>query len=151
MRGVIFVHHRCHPHDRNFGVLMSNLIGTWHLVATRAWDDDNNELPVPYGPIPRGVVAFDDNQRMMCVLVDGRQQLPAASASREYASYTGQYTFVDNVLTTRCDCSSDPARVGTDQVRQVRFSGVRLILRPPVRVNDNGVNVHRELEWEKLA
>jgi len=133
---------------------MSDLIGTWRLVATRAWDDDDNELPVPYGPIPRGVVAFDDNQRMMCVLVDGRQDLPAAAGAdtaREYASYTGQYTFADNVLTTSCDCSSDSARVGTDQVRQVRFAGDRLILRPPVRRKNTGVNEHRELEWEKLA
>lgn len=133
---------------------MSDLIGTWRLVATRAWDDDEQELPVPYGPTPHALVAFYDNQRMMCVLVDGRAQLPAASAAgvlREYVSYTGQYAFVDNVLTTRVDRSSDPARVGTDQVRQVRFSGERLILRPPVRAQGNGVNEHRELEWEKLA
>jgi hypothetical protein len=54
---------------------MSDLTGTWRLVATRAWDDAGAPLPSPYGPLPRGLVMFHDNGRMMCVLNDGRAAL----------------------------------------------------------------------------
>jgi hypothetical protein len=54
---------------------MSNLTGTWRLVATRISNGDDNELPALYDQMPRGVVAFEDNQRMICVLADG---LPGA-------------------------------------------------------------------------
>ena len=132
---------------------MSSLTGTWRLVATRAWDDDDNELPAPYGPMPRGVVTFEDNQRMMCVLADGQARLAAAesgAASREYVSYMGRFTYDDRILSTRVDGSSDASRVGTDQVREVRFDGERLFLKPPPR-SKYGVNEHREMEWVRIA
>lgn len=132
---------------------MSNIIGTWRLVATRAWDDDDNELPAPYGPMPRGVVAFEDNHQMMCVLADGRAEVPVtdpAGVSREYVSYMGRYTYAGNVLRTRVEGSTDASRVGGDQVREVRFDGERLFLKPPPRPK-YGVNEYRELEWERLA
>ena len=132
---------------------MSKLTGSWRLVATRAWDDDDKALPTPYGPMPRGLVSFEDNQRMMCVLADGQEQLPASAgdtASREYVSYMGHYTFADNILSTRVDGSSDASRIGSDQIREVRFDGERLFLKPPARPK-YGVNEHRELEWVRIA
>ena len=135
------------------GVRMSTLTGTWRLVATRAWDDDENVLPAPYGPLPRGVVVFEDNQRMMCVLADGQAELDAATSTdgaREYVSYMGRFSFEGNILRTRVDGSSDATRVGGDQVREVRFDGERLFLKPPARPK-YGVTEHRELEWVRIA
>jgi len=64
------------------------------------------------------------------VLVDGRASLPAGT-KRQYSSYCGNYTFDGGTLTTIVDASSDPARMGTAQVRKVRFEGDRMILVPP--------------------
>ena len=56
---------------------MIDLIGTWQLVSTRAWDDDGKVLPKPYGDTPRGLVVFEPSQRMMCVLADGNAETSA--------------------------------------------------------------------------
>ena len=128
---------------------MNELAGTWRLLATRAWDDDENVLPAPYGSMPRGLVVFDTSQRMMCVLADGRPEPPAGEA-REYVSYMGRYEFSGDTLSTRVDGSTDLSRIGGDQVRGVRFDGERLTLTPPPRAK-YGVTEHRELEWQRIA
>lgn len=129
---------------------MSELTGIWRLVATRAWDDDGNELPAPYGPMARGLVSLEANGQMMCVLADGRCELPDENEAREYVSYMGRYTFKDNVLSTRVEGSTDASRIGGDQVRDVRFDNGRLYLKPPPRPK-YGVTEHRELAWEKIS
>jgi len=85
---------------------------------------------VPYGPRGLGLVSLTADGRMMAVLVDGRPSLPEG-AKREYSSYCGNYTFDGSMLTTIVDASSDPARMGTAQVREVRFEGDKMILMPP--------------------
>ena len=71
-------------------------------------------------------------------------------AKREYSSYCGNYTFDGKTLVTTVDASSDPARFATRQVRQVRFEGERMVLVPPV-IEVDGVQVHRELTWERIS
>ncbi len=51
----------------------------------------------------------------------------------------------------RVDAASDPARVGTDQVRDVRFDGKLMVLRPPLRPYGSKPAEQRELYWEKIA
>ena len=62
----------------------------------------------------------------------GRKELPAG-VTREYSSYCGNYTYDGEKLVTRVDAASDPSRIGSDQVRGVRFEGARMILIPPAR------------------
>jgi hypothetical protein len=133
--------------DRRGGK-MNDIIGTWRLVATRAHDDAGGPMHPPYGPHPMGVVVFSADQRMICVLCDPRPDLP--SGEREYNSYCGANTFDGTTLMTRVDACSDPARMGSNQVRGVRFDGNRLVLMPPPRPWQ-GVTQHRELFWEKVG
>jgi Lipocalin-like domain len=121
--------------------LIRALIGTWRLVATSAVDDAGLANRAPYGPDPQGIVSFGANGRMMCVLCDGRADLPPGEAAREYNSYCGAFEFDGDTLVTRVDGSSNPAWVGGDQVRQVRFEGARVVLR----------NGRRTLVWERLV
>jgi hypothetical protein len=60
---------------------------------------------------------------MMSVVCDGRPELPGAS---------------------------DPSRIGSDQVRGVRFEGERMVLIPPPRRTDESEE-HREITWERIA
>lgn len=86
---------------------------------------------------------------MMVVISDGRDERPT-KRPREYTSYTGRYTFDGTTLVTRVDGSLPQERVGTDQVRPVRFEGDKVILTaPPVEID--GVVNYRDLTWEKIA
>jgi hypothetical protein len=125
------------------------IVGTWKLVAARARDRDGKPLPEPYGGSGLGRVMFNSDGRMMAVTCDGRSDLPVG-AERAYSSYTGRYTFTGDRLVTRVDGASDASRIGSDQVRGVRFEGERMVLSPPPRQTGAGEE-YRELVWERIA
>ena len=126
-----------------------NVIGMWRLVRAVAKAADGSVLPVPYGGHGAGRVMLGNDGRMMAVLCDGRPELPAG-ALREYNSYCGNYVFDGETLVTRVDAASDPSRIGTDQVRGVRFEDGLMVLRPPLRAYGGGLE-QRELYWEKIS
>jgi hypothetical protein len=130
-------------------VIDRRIIGTWRLVSTKGVDDNGKALPPPYGPAPNGVVCFQPDGRMYCVLCDGRAELPG-NEPRQFMSYAGNYTFDGSTLSTRVDASSDASRVGGDQVRAVRFENGKMVLAPPRRLYA-GVMQHQELLWERVA
>jgi len=127
-----------------------NLIGQWRLVTTRSHDQDGEPMRLPYGPQPMGVLVFFDNGRMMASLCDGRAVVPEAESPREFVAYGGHYTFDGKTLSTRVDFTSDTPRMGTDQVRGVKFSAGLLTLFPPPRPFE-GRTQHRELVWERIS
>jgi hypothetical protein len=83
------------------------------------------------------------------VVCDGRRELPPGE-TRDYNSYCGNYSFDGTRLVTRVDAASDPSRIGSEQVRGVRFEGERVVLSPPARQTGAGQE-YRELAWEKIA
>lgn len=128
----------------------ASIVGTWRLVRAHATAADGAKLPAPYGgDKAMGRATFNVDGRMMAVLCDGRPTLPEGTA-REYGSYCGHYTFDGTRLVTRVDAASDPTRIGSDQVRDVRFEGELMVLRPPLRAYAAGPE-QRELWWEKIA
>ena len=127
----------------------NRIIGMWRLKSTLGIDDTGNALPPPYGPIPGGVVCFEPSGRMYCVLCDGRTDLSPGEA-RQFVSYAGNFTYDGTTLSTRVDASSDPGRIGGDQVRTVRFEDHHMVLAPPRRLYA-GVMQRQELLWERVA
>ncbi len=128
---------------------MPSIVGTWKLVHASAHDAAGNPLPSPYGPNAMGRVTFSADGRMMSVVCDGRRNLPAG-VERAYSSYCGNYTFDGERLVTRVDAASDPSRIGSDQVRGVRFDGEQKILLPPPR-GTGAAAEHREITWARIA
>jgi Lipocalin-like domain len=128
---------------------MPNVTGTWRMVRAVAKDSAGNTLPTPYGGRAMGRVVLQDNGRMMAVVCDGATELPAG-VKREYSSYCGNYTYDGKTLITKVDAASDPSRIGSDQVRGVRFEDELMVLSPPARAY-NDVMEQRELYWEKLS
>ena len=126
-----------------------SVVGVWKLVGGTTTDPSGKELGVPYGPRGMGLLSLTSDGRTMAVLVDGRAKL-ADGARREYSSYCGNYTFDGTTLITTVDAASDPARMGSQQARKVRFEGERMILVPPER-DEGGVRIHRELSWERIS
>jgi hypothetical protein len=126
----------------------TRIVGIWQLKSTVGRNDAGELLPPPYGPQPMGLVTFQSDGRMMAVLCDGRQRIPDGEP-RQYVSYAGNYTFDGETLSTRVDASSDPSRIGGDQVRRVRFENGVMVLAPPRRLF-GGVMQHQELAWERV-
>jgi hypothetical protein len=128
---------------------MASIVGTWKMVGAVARDRDGNPLPAPYGGKGMGRVVLTAEGRMMTVTCDARPELPPGT-SRAYSSYCGNYTFDGARLVTRVDAASDPARIGSDQVRDVSFEGERMILRPPPRQTEAGEE-YREISWVRIS
>ena len=126
-----------------------DLVGQWRLVTTRSYDEHGQPMRLPYGPEPMGTLIFFANGRMMASLCDGRSEIPQAELPREFVAYGGHYTFEGDRLSTRVDFTSDLPRMGTDQVRGVKYSDGLLTLLPPPRPFE-GRTQYRELVWEKI-
>lgn len=129
--------------------MASPIVGTWKLVRAAATNGDGRPLPEPYGGMGIGRVVFTAEGRMQSVVCDGRKELPAGVA-RDYSSYAGNYSFDGTRLVTRVDAASDPARIGSDQVRGVRFEGELMVLSPPPRQAAGGPE-YRELTWQRIS
>jgi len=124
---------------------MPSIVGTWKLARAVARDAAGAALPEPYGGKGIGRLTLTAEGRMMSVVCDGRPELPVGTP-RDYSSYCGNYTFDGARLVTRVDAASDPSRIGSDQVRGVRFEDGRMILSPPPRGTGETAE-YREITW----
>ena len=126
------------------------LIGTWALVRGTLTAADGTPRPPPYGPMGMGRVSFSADGRMVAVVCDCQPELPADTA-REYNSYCGTYRFDGRQLVTTVFANSDPGRLAADQLRDIRFEGKYLVMRPPPRSIPGQPAEQREIWWEKIA
>ena len=129
---------------------MNSIVGTWRLVRVEAFDADGKPQANAYGGAPMGRLMLTNGGRMMAMTGDGRPTLPAGQV-REYNTYAGTYTFDGKRLVTRVDSSSNPAYMGTDQVRDVGHDGALMVLRPPLRTYAGRPPEQRVLYWEQLS
>lgn len=127
-----------------------SLVGTWALLHGTCTAEDGMLRPVPYGPMGFGRVSFSADGRMIAVVCDARPELPAGEV-REYNSYCGTYTFDGKRLVTKVFANSDPSRLSADQVRDIRFEGELLVMRPPARAVPGKPSEQREIWWKKIA
>jgi hypothetical protein len=129
---------------------MTSIVGTWRLARAEAFDANGKPQPAPYGGAPTGRVMFTSSGRMMAMTGDGRQEA-RADQIREYNTYGGNYTFDGKRLVTRVDSCSNPAYMGTEQVREVSHEGGLMVLRPPVRAYVGRPPEQRVLYWERIS
>lgn len=129
---------------------MNSIVGTWRLVRVEAFDADGKPQANAYGGAPMGRLMLTNGGRMMAMTGDGRLTLPAGQV-REYNTYAGTYTFDGKRLVTRVDSCSNPAYMGTDQVRDVGHDGALMVLRPPLRTYAGRPPEQRVLYWEQLS
>ena len=128
---------------------MRNIVGTWRLVRVMAWDAEGKERTPPYGGQGMGRIVFDADGRMAVMMIDWRATVPAGE-KREYSGYCGTYAFDGARLVTRVDCAPDADRIGSAQVRGVRFENDLMILCPPPR-GQGAAMEQRELTWERIS
>ena len=129
---------------------MKDLTGTWQLVRTSSSAGDGAPMPAPYGgEHAMGLVSFNADGRMICVLCDSRPNIPHGAA-REFNSYCGAYSYDGKHLSTKVDASSNDAWFDTDQVRDVSFEGELMVLRPPLRTYSAQAE-QRVLYWQRIS
>ncbi len=129
---------------------MNSIVGTWRLVRVEAFDADGKPQANAYGGAPMGRLMLTSGGRMIAMTGDGGPTLPAGQV-REYNTYAGTYTFDGKRLVTRVDSCSNPAYMGTDQVRDVGHDGALMVLRPPLRTYAGRPPEQRVLYWEQLS
>jgi hypothetical protein len=127
---------------------MHDLVGTWRLLKTDAFDEHGVAIPPPHGPNPMGLAMFHPDGRMMAVLNDSRPDLTDGTGA--YMSYCGRYVVKGDTLRTRVDGSSEASRIGGEQVRTVAFEKDLLKLSPPLRPWGGSMQQH-VLYWEKVG
>jgi hypothetical protein len=121
------------------------------LVKAVAVDADGNPVAAPFGGervIGRVVLTADG--RVSASIVDARATIPPGE-TREYSCYAGSYTFDGKTLVTTVDSASDPACIGTEQVRDVSYDGDLMVLQPPLRSYGGKPPERRTIWWKKLS
>jgi hypothetical protein len=138
------------------------LIGTWRLVSAGTFSRDGSFEPYPeYGPNAKGYLMYDSTGHM-CVSLANPNHPRWANAEKPtdaekvrsydvFFAYCGTYEVRDkeNRVIHRPEMGSWPHYIGTDQNRNFRLEGDRLILSdeetPP-----NGERRRYQITWERI-
>jgi hypothetical protein len=130
---------------------MRDVVGTWRLVRASATNEVGGPAASPPygGENAQGRVTLGADGRMMAVLCDGTMTM-GDGRTREYLSYCGNFTYDGRQLITKVDAASDPARLNTEQVRDVSFEDDLMVLRPPLQAY-RGAPEQRVLVWKQIA
>jgi len=136
------------------------LLGTWKLLSAVSQNLATSEKTDIYKGPPLGFITYGADGRMMTIIVDSSRRKPAgpiATAAeaealfRSMAAYAGTYTIKGNQVIHRPDASWNESWTGTDQVRDYKFDGERLILATaPSPDPFSGKMSVRTLSWEKV-
>lgn len=137
------------------------IYGTWRLVSSTQTIVATGETTDTYGKAPRGFINYGRDGRMIGLIVKDERPKAAdlakmtdqerADLFKTMAAYGGTYTFNGTTITHYVDISWNQIWTGTDQVRNIKFDGRKLILstNPQPRPQDGKVAISI-LTWEKL-
>lgn len=136
------------------------LLGTWKLVSAVSEDLATGQKANIYQGIPVGFITYGSDGRVMTIIVDSPRQKPAGATAtaaeaealfRSMAAYAGSYTVKGNQVIHRPDASWNETWTGTDQIRDYKFDGERLMLATAPSPNPfTGKMSVRTLAWEKI-
>ena len=136
--------------------MRERLIGTWRLVSYET-DEQGGKRGKPYGEAV-GRLAYDEHGNMAGqVMRPGRPRVELGDGGAQqvrtaylgYIAYFGTYDVAADgqSVVHHVQGSLNPAWVGGQQMRKLRFDGERLVLSADVR--KNGETVTHTLTWEK--
>jgi hypothetical protein len=138
----------------------NDLYGTWRLVSYKRTLLATGETEDQMGESPHGVINYGRDGRMIVMIAAEHRPKPqdiGKTTDRERAelfdsltAYAGTYSF-DGKTITHVDISWNEIWTGTDQVRDVKLDGKKLILstRPAPNGHDGKMSVSI-LTWEKM-
>ena len=134
------------------------LVGTWRLVSMHGVPEGEAPTEI-WGKHPPGYLVITP-QRLIAVLTAQNRKVPTPPFTPQdlvgsfvtQSAYSGPYRLEGNRLITKVDASSYATWVGTDQVREFKLEGQRLLLStPPMPLPPPLNKVGRmHLAWEKI-
>jgi hypothetical protein len=141
----------------------NRLIGTWRLISAEALHPDGSLQPFPeFGPQPIGYLMYDNTGHMCVTLANPNPphwEDPAKPSDSERAlthksmeAYCGTYEVREGEgkVIHRPELAEWPHYIGSDQVRNLRLEGDRLILSLEETI-PNGERRRSEITWERVA
>ena len=138
------------------------LWGTWRLVSFTRRLAESGETTDVFGKGPQGFISYGRDGRMLVLIVRSGRPKPTDMAKvndeeraelfKTMIAYGGTYTFDGTSVTHHIDISANENWTGTDQIRNVKFDGRRLVLttNPQPSSYDGKVGVG-VLTWERVA
>ena len=126
---------------------MENIIGTWALLRTEAVDANGKPTSVaPFGGTNFiGRVVF--TKGAVCPPLLPMHAIKYQREKQENIRVTLALILSKKNINTTVDACSDPARMGTQQIRTVSFEKFLMILQPPLRSYEtNPQNSHTMVE-----
>ena len=136
------------------------LVGTWKLISAVSEDLSTSQKTNIYKGTPVGFITYGADGRVMTIIVDSVRTKPAANVAtaaeaealfRSMAAYAGTYTVKGNQVIHVPDVSWNETWTGTDQIRDYKFDGERLLLATAPSPNPfTGKMSVRTLVWEKI-
>jgi hypothetical protein len=132
----------------------AQFVGAWRLLSFQSFDADGVARPGAYDV---GIIVYDASGRMAAQLMhsSNRAERPVttdadrAAAYRRYLGYWGPFTVdaATGVVVHHVKGSSNPAWVGSDQVRHYTFAADGRGLTLSVKT---GERVTSTLRWERI-
>lgn len=139
----------------------SPLVGTWRLVSYSRTVVETGETSDLMGHSPQGYITYGRDGRMSVLIVKEGRPKPQdiakltdeerAELFKTMVAYAGTYTFDGKTVTHHVDISWNQLWTGTDQLRNVKVQGKRLVIRtnPQPSSIDGKISV-TTLTWDKV-
>ena len=137
------------------------LCGSWRLVSYQRTLVDTGETRDFFGSAPQGLLNYSPDGRMIVIVVKQPRLRPAepsriterdrAELHQSMVAYAGTYTFDGKTVTHHVEISWNELWTSTDQIRNARIEGHRLILSTdPLTDPADGKRITAVLVWERI-
>ena len=139
-------------------MIRDRLLGTWELVSYESYEPDGRER-LPFANAVGRITYDPDGNMTGQVMRPGRAVVDSRTGGydRLRAAYTGYIAYFGTYEVSADEATVvhhvvgalNPAMVGSDQVRRLRFDGDRLVLEAHVQKPDG--TARHVLTWQRIS
>ena len=110
------------------------IAGIWKLQSWEAEEVETKERSVVFGDQPNGFLILTPEGHLMGLLTAQGRKPPQNEAERSMLAYSGRYRVEGDKFVTKVDVAWNKTWVGTEQARDYKIDGNRLVaMSPPGR------------------
>ena len=144
--------------------ILANPVGVWTLIDSVEIDSQTGAISRPRGDHPTGMLIYSAGGHMCAIVTaEGREPLEdcggkadrsdvaerSAALFHSLNSYAGTYAVDGSTMTHNVLVASNPAWIGTQQVRQVQYENDALTVEATISLPDKAATSVR-LTWRRV-